>query len=249
MSILVKSILLLFIVLGLGCVHRPFTTAYMEHHGSSSVSRQKGKAVMKSAIAAHGGLRVWRHLKSYAFEGSETRSPVGLPLAKWTDKFDRKVPKKVFLTRVGSTKGPLLGVDSWRRVFFEMPFVLSNAESITYAGEAQAQGQAFDLVYAEYQIGSGDRGRFIAWVNQSSHLVRFVQFEISSQTDYFRHGTVLYGDYRVVKGVVVPFKIRFLGEALRDHIRSYRWRKVHFDMSLTKAVPWYEKKPSSISIR
>ncbi len=99
------------------------------------------------------------------------------------------------------------------RFFFFIPFLLSEAELITYAGEKKLQNHTYDLVYATWGKWTPHKNadQYLVWVNQKTMMIDFVQFTVRGFMGR-ANATLHLSDYRDALGIKLPFSLRVIGD-------------------------------------
>lgn len=215
-----------------GCNHHSFQTQYMLEHGVTTSSRQAGKALLVSCIKAHGGSKHWQQLKSWSIEGQEIRRS---PLSSYRIK-------RSYRGLLASSSAVQSGVGlseefdlATMKLFFEMPFSFVGSQLTSYAGTAEFRGRSFDLIYTSLPGSGGEVNHFILWVSRLTKLLHLVQYDLEGPMLGRSQGTVILADHRVIRGIVVPFKMRVIGDPKNESFqKGFDVDKVTFDAILTK---------------
>lgn len=97
------------------------------------------------------------------------------------------------------------------RFFFFLPFLLAEAELISYAGERTLRGKTYDLVFATWGSWEPQRNvdQYLLWICRDSSRIDFVQ---STVREKFPRSivTLALDDYRVVQGVKLAFSMKLV---------------------------------------
>lgn len=97
------------------------------------------------------------------------------------------------------------------RFFFFLPFYLSEAKLVTYAGTRKLHGSHYNLIYITWGKWTPQRNvdQYLLWINQKTKRVDFVQ---STVRDKFARSitTATLRNYQTVLGVKLPFSIKIL---------------------------------------
>ncbi|MEM9555295.1 MAG: hypothetical protein AAGC60_13650 [Acidobacteriota bacterium] len=97
------------------------------------------------------------------------------------------------------------------RYFFFVPFLLSDADLITYAGSRELHGETYDLVYATWDRWEPHESadQYLLWIHRETLLVDFVQ---STVREMMPRSIVALSltDYREVLGIRLPFSLKIL---------------------------------------
>ena len=97
------------------------------------------------------------------------------------------------------------------RYFFFMPYYLSEARLITYAGERKLHGHTYDLVYSTWGKWTPQKNvdQYLLWINRETSMIDFVQ---STVREMFARSivTLSLSDYRKVHGIKMPFSLTVL---------------------------------------
>lgn len=118
-------------------------------------------------------------------------------------------------------KGKLVWKNDWSiefnlpsyRFFFFLPFFLSEAELITYAGEKKLRNHTYDLVYTTWEKWTAHKtaDQYLIWINRETMTIDYVQ--CTSRSVYGRAAVVLHlSDYREVFEIKLPFSLRVHGD-------------------------------------
>ena len=95
------------------------------------------------------------------------------------------------------------------RFFLFLPFHLSEAELITYAGTKDIRGERYDLVYATWGKWSpqSDVDQYLVWIRRDTGRIDFVQ---STVREVFNRSvvTLQLSDYKNAMGMSVPHSLR-----------------------------------------
>ncbi len=89
--------------------------------------------------------------------------------------------------------------------FIELPFRISEASVITYAGEKAFDGKTFDLVFASWGKAAPqkDTDQYLLWINQENHRIERVQYTVRDILPFVK-GTVEFNDFTEINGVWIP---------------------------------------------
>ena len=99
------------------------------------------------------------------------------------------------------------------RFFLFLPFLLSEAELITYAGTKELRGNIYDLVYVTWAKWTPHKNadQYLIWINRETMMIDYVQGTVRAIVG--RSITALsLTNYRKVLGMKIPFSI----EAIAD---------------------------------
>jgi hypothetical protein len=99
------------------------------------------------------------------------------------------------------------------RFFLFLPFFLSEAELITYAGTKELHGNIYELVYATWEKWTphNNADQYLIYINRKTKVVDYVQGTVRAVVG--RSITALsLTDYREVLGMKIPFSL----EAIAD---------------------------------
>ncbi len=131
----------------------------------------------------------------------------------------------------GDTKGEIYGLHSWQgyeiepgepleledgsRTNFiipaiiylaELPFRLADAPILLHMADTLYEGKSYNLVFATWDRiePHGENDQYILWINKETGLVDIAQYTIRDQFN-FVDAAILYEDYRMIDGVMVPY--------------------------------------------
>lgn len=94
--------------------------------------------------------------------------------------------------------------------FIELPFRISNADIIYYAGEEKYGLHLYDKVFVSWKQAEPQKkiDQYMLWVNQSTGLVDRMQYTIRDQGALFK-GTAFMEEHTVYEGIIIPalFKV------------------------------------------
>ena len=91
--------------------------------------------------------------------------------------------------------------------FNELPFRMLKADLIAYAGERIYRDKTYDLIFATW--GSFEpnetHDQYLLWIDRETNLIEMCQYTLRDAAPAYT-GTIHFDDYRMVQGVVFPFK-------------------------------------------
>jgi hypothetical protein len=94
--------------------------------------------------------------------------------------------------------------------FIELPFRISNADIIYYAGQEKYGLNLYDKVFVSWKQAAPQKkiDQYMLWVNQSTGFVDRMQYTIRDQGASFK-GTVFIEEHTGYKGIIIPalFKV------------------------------------------
>lgn len=99
------------------------------------------------------------------------------------------------------------------RFFLFLPFLLSEAELITYAGTEELHGNNYDLVFATWEKWTPHKNadQYLIWINRETKMVDYVQGTV--RVIIGRSITTLsLSDYREVLGMKIPFSLKAIAD-------------------------------------
>ncbi len=99
------------------------------------------------------------------------------------------------------------------RYFFFLPFLLSEAELITYAGEKKLQNHTYDLIYATWGKWTPHKNadQYLIWINRETMTIDYVQYTVRDVIGQAKV-TLQLSDYRVVFGIKLPFSLKVIAD-------------------------------------
>ena len=123
--------------------------------------------------------------------------------------YERSADGVVDWTQDSATRFQLQGY----RYFFFLPFLLSEAELITFAGTQQLHGTTYDLVYVTWGRWEPHRGadQYLLWIDRATTRVDFVQSTVREMFARSVVGLAL-DDHREVLGIELPFSLVVLND-------------------------------------
>lgn len=99
------------------------------------------------------------------------------------------------------------------RYFLFLPFYLSEAELITYAGVKELRSKTYDLVYATWGkwIPHKNADQYLIWINRETMMIDYVQGTVRAVVG--RSITALsLSNYREVLGMRIPFSLKAMAD-------------------------------------
>lgn len=122
--------------------------------------------------------------------------------------------------------------------FALMPFYLSEAQKIAYAGEAKLKNKTYDLVFATWKDYKPQRSmdQYLIWVEQKSKRIHYVQFTVREKLASIK-ATAKLLNYKKVQGLWLPHRLD-----VQQLPSSKKWmHKMEFDtfQPLQKLPPTY----------
>ena len=116
------------------------------------------------------------------------------------------------------------------RFFLFLPFLLSEAELITYAGSKEIHGENYELVFATWEKWTPHKNadQYLIWINSDTKMIDYVQGTVRAIVG--RSITALsFKDYQEVLGLKIPFSINAIADI-------NELEKVMHQMKLLKVV-------------
>lgn len=114
------------------------------------------------------------------------------------------------------------------QLYFELPF--REPETIAYAGERALDGRTFDLLL----MSDGpleparDRDQYLVWLSRETNRPEVIEITYRDVLSSYR-GALHYGDWRLVDGMLVPFRIAVTGGVEdRDPVHTLTLESVRF---------------------
>lgn len=92
--------------------------------------------------------------------------------------------------------------------FLEMAFRIGEADVVAHVGERTVGERSFDVVYATWNDAApqSDIDQYLLWVAQDTGLLEHAQYTVRDKVKLIV-GTMSYGDFRVVDGLMMPFSM------------------------------------------
>jgi len=89
--------------------------------------------------------------------------------------------------------------------FFELPFQITKADIVLYAGERVRADRTFDLVFATWgrETPHAAHDQYLLWIARDSGLLEMAQYTIRDRYD-FATGVNRFSDFRRVQGLLLP---------------------------------------------
>ncbi|TNE46049.1 MAG: hypothetical protein EP343_25115 [Deltaproteobacteria bacterium] len=92
--------------------------------------------------------------------------------------------------------------------FALMPFYLSEAQKVAYAGEKKLNGKAYHLVFATWKDykPQRDMDQYLIWVEKESKRIHYVEFTVRDKLASIRSTAKLL-NYKKVQGLWLPHRV------------------------------------------
>ena len=163
----------------------------------------------------------------------------------------------------GQAKGTVKGIQAWKtyeqepgaeivfeddeeialflssyHYFFELPFRISKAPIVAYAGEASLQGQHYDLVFVTWNQAEPDEtaDQYVLWINRDTRLIDYAQYTVRDQANWIS-STNHFSEYREVEGIMIPHRQTIISEPGGDDVlHEIVVEQVRFDTILPEEL-------------
>jgi len=92
--------------------------------------------------------------------------------------------------------------------YFQWPYKLFESPVLLYAGEENIENESYHLIFASSGgvTASPEHDQYVIYINKKTYHVDYIDFTLRSLFESYK-GTLHYGDFRTVQGLVVPFFI------------------------------------------
>ena len=92
--------------------------------------------------------------------------------------------------------------------YFQWPYKLFESPVLLYVGEENIENESYHLIFASSGgvTASPEHDQYVIYINKKTYHVDYIDFTLRSLFESYK-GTLHYGDFRTVQGLVVPFFI------------------------------------------
>jgi hypothetical protein len=92
--------------------------------------------------------------------------------------------------------------------YFQWPYKLFESPVLLYVGEENIGNESYHLIFASTGgvTASPEHDQYVIYINKKTYHVDYIDFTLRSLFESYK-GTLHYGDFRTVQGLVVPFFI------------------------------------------
>ena len=114
--------------------------------------------------------------------------------------------------------------------YFQWPYKLFESPVLLYAGEENIKNESYHLLFASSGgiAASPEHDQYVIYVNKNTHYVDYIDFTLRSLFESYK-GTLHYGDFRTVQGLVVPFFIGASDEVKnKDFVHEFLFSEIQF---------------------
>lgn len=126
--------------------------------------------------------------------------------------------------------------------FMYMPFYLTEAQLITYAGERKLHGRSYDLVFATWGKYEPNKkmDQYLIWINKQNKQIDYVQFTVRDIMPMVV-STGKATDYKDVEGLKLPHKWTIIGNLKKQkdwiHVMEFSFSKPAKPIQASYLVP------------
>ncbi|MGH1436889.1 MAG: hypothetical protein ACRBG0_20795 [Lewinella sp.] len=109
--------------------------------------------------------------------------------------------------------------------FIELGNRLANAPFIRYAGKGELEGKEMEKVFVSWSNdNTKDTDHYLLWIGKKSGLIEATTFTTRDNPQpapAFLYGSVRFGDFRNIDGILIPFKQTAQVMTPKDDINDY----------------------------
>ena len=117
----------------------------------------------------------------------------------------------------------------FKNYWFQFPFRIGEAPIVAYAGEAQVEDKAYDLLYVTWGSEAPNRtyDQYVLYLNKKTRYVEWLHFTLRDKVNFI-HIAAQFADFKSINGIVSPFTqyVRFGkpgSEGPKMHENRYQW--------------------------
>lgn len=107
--------------------------------------------------------------------------------------------------------------------FVELPFRLTKADVISYAGSSKMDGKEYDLVFVSWKKAAPqkDIDQYVVWINKENQRIEKVEYTVRDMYNFLT-GTLHYKDFREVEGLTIPFYMPVESNMAKGYIHEMK---------------------------
>jgi hypothetical protein len=112
--------------------------------------------------------------------------------------------------------------------YFQWPYKLFESPVLLYVGEENIENESYHLIFASSGgvTASPEHDQYVIYINKKTYHVDYIDFTLRSLFESYK-GTLHYGDFRTVQGLVVPFFIGASDEVKnKDFVHEFLFSEI-----------------------